>query len=60
MTEKKELNEEELKSINGGTGSKKGGKQMKYFCQYCSDAFAIRRELENHIKKAHPGQPIVF
>ena len=59
MTEKQELNEEELKSINGGTKGETAG-EKNYFCQYCSKSFGKQEKLRKHIKDDHPGEPVVY
>ena len=63
MSDKELLNEAELDSISGGlesnysnTNNKKG-----FYCQYClHKPFSSKSNLINHIKKNHPGEPIVF
>ncbi|MBO6108849.1 MAG: hypothetical protein J6P16_05540 [Eubacterium sp.] len=60
MNEKKELNDEELDDINGGARLGLSRKKGSFFCQYCSKSFDAQRELRSHIKKDHPGEPVVF
>ncbi len=60
MSNKEELNEEELEKISGGKGEKKAGKKKKYFCQYCSKSYEKEADLKKHIKSAHPGEPVIY
>ncbi len=60
MSNKEELNEEELEKISGGKGEKKAGKKKKYFCQYCPKSYEKEADLKKHIKSAHPGEPVIY
>ena len=62
MNEKNRLKDEELEEISGGVGndSLNGKNEKKYYCQYCPKGFTTKNALINHIKKAHPGEPVVY
>ncbi len=60
MGEIKEMNDEELNQVNGGINNNYKGSGKTVCCQYCGKSFGSGKELRNHIKSAHPGEPVVY
>ncbi len=54
MSNKEELNEEELEKISGGKGKNKSllGKTI-YKCDFCGEEFDKRKDIDKHIKALH-------
>ncbi|MBO6108804.1 MAG: C2H2-type zinc finger protein [Eubacterium sp.] len=50
----KELNDDELESLNGGAaGIGNFGKKALFRCQFCGETFSSKKEVDNHTKTFH-------
>ena len=61
MGEIREMNDDELNQVNGGIDlAHKASGKNPFCCQFCDKSFSTEKKLIQHIKSAHPKEPVVY